>query len=59
MTEDGRSHPISSEQIDAFPMPVGRGGRPEEIASLIGFGLGPNARFIVGSLFFIDGGTDA
>ena len=38
---------------------VGRGGRAEEIASLICFLLGPNARFIVGSVFFVDGGTDA
>ena len=59
MIEEGRAHPIMSEQIDAFPMPVGRGGRAEEIASLICFLLGPNARFIVGSVFFIDGGTDA
>ena len=59
MIEEGRAHPILSEQIDAFPMPIGRAGRPAEIASLICFLLGPSARFIVGSIFFIDGGTDA
>jgi len=59
MVEEGRAHPILGPHIDAFPMPVGRGGRAEEIASLICFLLGPNARFIVGSVFFIDGGTDA
>jgi NAD(P)-dependent dehydrogenase (short-subunit alcohol dehydrogenase family) len=45
--------------MDSFPMPVGRNGRPEEIANLICYLLGPDARFIVGSVIFIDGGTDA
>ena len=40
-------------------MPIGRNGKPEEIAELIGFLLSDKARFVVGSIFFIDGGTDA
>ncbi|MBJ17854.1 MAG: hypothetical protein CL933_00385 [Deltaproteobacteria bacterium] len=47
-------------QVDVkFPTPIGRNGEPEEIAELICFLLGPKARFIVGSTFSIDGGTDA
>ena len=59
MVAEGRADPILGKHMDSFPMPIGRNGQPEEIASLITFLLGPEARFIVGSIFFIDGGTDA
>ncbi|MBJ21241.1 MAG: SDR family oxidoreductase [bacterium] len=59
MVAEGRADPILGKAMDLFPMPIGRDGRPEEIASMICYLLGPEARFIVGSVFFIDGGTDA
>lgn len=59
MVEEGRKDPILGPHMDAFPLPIGREGRPEEIAAMLGFLLGPEARFIVGSVFFVDGGTDA
>ena len=40
-------------------MPIGRRGTPAEIAALIEFLLGPDARFFCGSVVFCDGGTDA
>jgi NAD(P)-dependent dehydrogenase (short-subunit alcohol dehydrogenase family) len=45
--------------IDAFPMPVGRKGTAAELADFVCFLLGPRARFCCGSVFFVDGGTDA
>lgn len=45
--------------IDAFPIPVGRKGTAEELAVFVGFLLGPQARFLCGSVLFVDGGTDA
>ena len=45
--------------IDAFKAPIGRNGRPEEIAALIAYLLGPDARFFCGSVLFCDGGMDA
>ena len=51
--------PVIGELVDAFPIPVGRRGRPEEIAAAVEFLLGPDARFCCGSVVFVDGGTDA
>jgi NAD(P)-dependent dehydrogenase (short-subunit alcohol dehydrogenase family) len=59
MVAEGRADPIIGPHLDAFPLPIGRDGRPEEIAALLAFLLGPEARFIVGSVIFCDGGTDA
>lgn len=59
MLAEGRADEKYGPLIDAFPVPVGRSGRPEEIAALIGFLLSPDARFFCGSVVFCDGGTDA
>ena len=45
--------------FDQFPIPVGRPGDPDEIAAVIAFLLGPDARFFCGSIIYVDGGTDA
>jgi len=42
-----------------FPIPIGRPGRPEEIASLLAYLLSPDAGFFCGSVVFADGGSDA
>lgn len=44
---------------EAFPIPAGRPGTAEEIAGLIAYLLSPEAGFLVGSLFTIDGGSEA
>ena len=55
MRADAETGPL----LDMLPIPVGRPGRPEEIAALIEFLLGPDAAFFCGSVLFCDGGSDA
>ncbi|GAC1316773.1 MAG: SDR family oxidoreductase [Acidimicrobiales bacterium] len=54
-----RDDPTVGVLVDALAMPVGRVGRPDEVAAFIEYLLGPDARFFCGSVLFIDGGTDA
>lgn len=44
---------------DVFPIPIARPGKPEEVAATLAFLLSPEAGFFVGSVVFMDGGSDA
>lgn len=44
---------------DIYPIPVGRAGRADEVASLLTYLLSDDAAFICGSVITIDGGTEA
>jgi NAD(P)-dependent dehydrogenase (short-subunit alcohol dehydrogenase family) len=59
LLQEGLDHPVMGPAIAAFASPLGRNGRPEEIAALLEYLLGPNARFFCGSVIFCDGGMDA
>lgn len=55
----GLEHPVYGPAIRDFPVPTGGPGTPDDIAAAVAFLLGPEARYICGSVLFVDGGTDA
>ncbi|MGH2785435.1 MAG: SDR family oxidoreductase, partial [Actinomycetota bacterium] len=52
MTQQLRADPLIGPAIEMFPVPMGRSGRPEEIASVVAFLLGPDASLFCGSIVF-------
>jgi NAD(P)-dependent dehydrogenase (short-subunit alcohol dehydrogenase family) len=44
---------------DIYPVPIKRAGTADEVAALLSYLLSPAAGFFVGSVLFMDGGTDA
>ena len=59
MIEGQRRDPLIGRLIDAFPVPRGLPGQPEEVAAVIDFMLSPAANLLCGTVLFADGGTDA
>ncbi|NKY44773.1 SDR family oxidoreductase [Nocardia cerradoensis] len=61
MTQEGSKDALTGEGMKQFlaMTPIGRPGRPEEIAELAAFLLSDKAGFFVGSVIFCDGGIDA
>jgi NAD(P)-dependent dehydrogenase (short-subunit alcohol dehydrogenase family) len=59
LLQAGLDDPVYGPAIRAFPVPVGGLGTPADIAAAVAFLLGPAARYICGSVLFVDGGTDA
>ena len=59
MTDRLREDPQLGVFADAYPSALARPGRPEEVAATIDFLLSDAASQMVGSVVFVDGGTDA
>ena len=52
-------HPDYGPATEGLPIPIGRRGRPEEIAGIIEWLTGPDAALVHGSIVVADGGSDA
>jgi NAD(P)-dependent dehydrogenase (short-subunit alcohol dehydrogenase family) len=59
MASGMRADPELGAFVDAYPSPLGRPGRPGEVAAAIAWLLGDESSLVVGTTLMIDGGTDA
>jgi NAD(P)-dependent dehydrogenase (short-subunit alcohol dehydrogenase family) len=59
LLQAGLATPGDGDAIRAFKVPLGRFGKPEEIAGVVNFMLGPDAAYVHGSVWYADGGSDA
>ena len=59
LLEAGLEDPATRDAIESIDIPIGRWGEPSDIAKMVDFLLGPNAAWIHGSMFYVDGGNDA
>jgi NAD(P)-dependent dehydrogenase (short-subunit alcohol dehydrogenase family) len=57
MIAEGKADPLLGPLLEQFPLPVGRPGRAEEVASAADFLL--HNGYCVGTILLIDGGTEA
>ncbi|MGW0176786.1 SDR family NAD(P)-dependent oxidoreductase [Rhodococcus sp. NPDC003322] len=61
MSRTNKDDPTAGDAAESYlaAVPAGRAGRPEEVTSAITYLLGPESSYTVGSVLFVDGGTDA
>jgi len=59
LLQAGLATPGDGDMIRSFKIPLGRYGRPEEMAGIIAFMLGEKAGFVHGAIWYADGGADA
>ncbi len=59
LLQAGLDDAVFGDLIRGFKVPLGRFADPDEIAKAVLFLLGEDASFCVGSVLFVDGGSDA
>ncbi len=59
LLQAGLADPRYGQAIRDFAAPIARRARPQEVAAMIVFLMGPEAGYIHGAQFFVDGGIDA
>ena len=59
LLQGGLDDPQLGPAIEGFPIPIGARGEPDDIAVVVELLLSAAARFVCGSIWYVDGGTDA
>jgi len=59
MVAEVRADEAIGQFLDQIPIPLGRTAQAEEVARAIVWLLGDDSSYVVGSVLFVDGGTDA
>ena len=59
LLQGGLDDPQLGAAIRGFPVPTGGFAEPDDIAVVVELLLSPAARFVCGSVWYVDGGTDA
>jgi len=59
LLEGTMADPATRKQVENIDIPIGRFGKPEDVAAFVSFLLGPEATWMHGSVLFLDGGNDA
>ncbi len=59
LLQQGLDDPATKDLIESIPIPLGRRGKPDDIADVIDWLISDGARYVHGANLFVDGGTDA
>lgn len=59
LLQEGLDDPATGDLIRSLPIPVGRTGEPADIVEAVMWLLSDGARYVHGSMLFVDGGIDA
>ena len=59
LSDEMAAHPVGRRVLEGVKVPLGRPGRPEEVAALVEFMVGDGGAYLAGSLIYLDGGMEA
>lgn len=59
LSDEMAAHPVGRKVLEGVKVPLGRPGRPDEVAALVEFMVGEGGAYLAGSVIYLDGGMEA